>query len=341
MVKRMTNDIFPELSMKSAIAAIVALCICSVGWSETITVATYNIENFSTRFDEYHASTQPAMKEAGPEVKDLMSDLRHANDKDQWAVAQVILDPKFSPDILVIQEGCGQSDLSFFNHKWLNQQYPFAKSYNTNDERGLKLDVLVKSGFKVIEQRDNYRDEKDSQPNPRGDHQFARGPVFLLIESPSGYRFWVGTNHQKSKADNSVAVAAWRFREAVRTHQIIKELEKFGPGDVIFLGDMNDELGLQQYEDKAGGDAIAALVGPPEDGLILATKPLIDAGDISYGGYWKTDHRSFIDQIIVTQSVKNQIEEVKVDHTDLASVASDHYPVYIRIKADEASAVTP
>jgi hypothetical protein len=57
-------------------------------------------------------------------------------------------------------------------------------------------------------------------------------------------------------------------------------------------------------------------------------------GQISYGGYWRPDHRSFIDQILVTKNMKDQIEEVKVFTDGLAKASSDHYPVYIRIKTD-------
>ncbi|HMB96151.1 MAG TPA: hypothetical protein VKK61_08945, partial [Tepidisphaeraceae bacterium] len=117
--------------------------------------------------------------------------------------------------------------------------------------------------------------------------------------------------------------------------------EKTGPGDVVFLGDMNDELGIQKYEDKGGGDVIANLVGPPEDGLILATKPLIDAGEISFGGYWKSEFRSFIDQIFVTSEMKDKIETVQVFHNNFTDVASDHFPVMMRFGTDGANKQQP
>ena len=143
----------------------------------------------------------------------------------------------------------------------------------------------------------------------------------------------------KSKSGNSVDVTKWRLREAKRTHEIMMELEKVAPGgDVMLVGDMNDELGLQEFEQEAGGDAIATLVGPENDGVILATKPLIDEGKISYGGYWRPEHRSFIDQILVTKEMKDQIESVQVFQEPMAKVASDHYPVFIKIKSDPAGA---
>src|SRR5439155_6926180 len=102
-----------------------------------------------------------------------------------------------------------------------------------------------------------------------------------------------------------VEATRWRNREALRTHEIIKQLEKAGPADVILLGDMNDSLGMDAYEGEGGGDALANLVGSAEDGLILATRSLVDAKQISFHGYWRTGFRELIDHIITTHSMKD------------------------------------
>ncbi|HEY7088201.1 MAG TPA: endonuclease/exonuclease/phosphatase family protein [Tepidisphaeraceae bacterium] len=304
--------------------------------AEDITVATYNVENFRQHFLAHKLSTsRPSwLPRNDPQATEMLDELRSANDKDNWEVSQVILDPKFFPDVLVIQEGCNESDLKFFANRWLQNKYETVMVFPTNTEREQNLEMLVKPGFKVLDRKDQYFKEPDSEMNERGNKLFARGPAFVLIQSPGGYKFWVGTNHQKSKSGNSVDVTKWRNREAKRTHQIIKELEKQGPDDVIFLGDMNDELGIQQYELEGGGDVITNLIGAPEDGITLATKPLADAGQNSYGGYWRTDHRSFIDHVFVTSGMKNQIQKVEVFHNDFTNEASDHFPVLVHLKAD-------
>jgi len=197
--------------------------------------------------------------------------------------------------------------------------------------------MLLKPGFKIVQRKDQYFKELDTIPNDRGNRLFARGPVFVLLEAPSGYRFWVGTNHQKSKSDNSLEVTQWRNREAIRTHKIIKEIEKIGPSDVVFLGDMNDELGIQAYELAGGGDAIANLVGPASDGIFLATRGLAEAGRISYFGYSRTEYRSLIDHIFVTRDMKERIEDVQVFQNSFTAVASDHCPVTMRFRADVVS----
>ncbi|CAN5678696.1 hypothetical protein BH09PLA1_BH09PLA1_22290 [soil metagenome] len=323
----MMNDMNHPAKRCAAIVLGLLSCMVSVqtAHGETITLGTYNIERFQERFPDTKSIID----------KDLAGFVRAAADKANWMASEVILNPKFSPDILVIEECCDQEFLDKFNKQWLKGAYETVIVFPSNSERHQSLAMLTKPGFQVVEKRDQYYLEKDpGGGNDRGDRLFARGPAFCKIQSPGGYMLWVGVTHQKSKSGNSVEVTKWRKREAVRTHQIMNELEKTGPDDVILLGDMNDEFGIQEYELEAGGDAIADLVGAPEDGFILATKPLSDAARISYGGYWKPNFRSFIDHIVISKEVKDQVEEVNVFTDGLAQAASDHYPVYIRIKAD-------
>lgn len=305
--------------------------------AEDIKLATYNIEQWHTNFEGHRLqlATRRSNEPADQRLGEIIDAERSQNDEDNWEIAQVILHPDFNPDILVVQEGCNQSDLTFFNKRWLNNAYDTVVQFPSNTDRDQHLCILLKSGFKILQRRDQYRDEPDTVPNDRGMKLFARGPVFCLIQSPSGYQFWVGVTHQKSKRGNNVEVTQWRNREARRTHEIMKELEQTGPNDVILLGDMNDELGEQQFEAEGGGDTIANLVGPPEHGFILATQKLHDAADFSFGGYWRTDHRTLIDHIVVSGAMKDQLGEVKVVKSPpMTPVASDHYPVMITIKAD-------
>ena len=135
----------------------------------------------------------------------------------------------------------------------------------SNTDRDQHLCMLLKPGFKILAATDQYHHEPDpAGGNARGDAAVRARAGFCLVQSPGGYKFWVGTTHQKSKnpgidadgerGDNSPEVMAqrvedtkWRNREA-RTHEIMKELEKAGPSDVILLGDMNDDLGMDEVE---------------------------------------------------------------------------------------------
>src|SRR6266496_6182834 len=95
------------------------LLACAAARAEEITVATYNVELFDHHFMAHHASTQPIAKD--PAAKDILDELRKKNDEDNWETAQVILDPKFNPDILVLEEACDEGDLRYFNDRWLNK----------------------------------------------------------------------------------------------------------------------------------------------------------------------------------------------------------------------------
>jgi len=324
--------------MRRLIIPLFVLACFTAARGEDIKVATYNIEQWATNFEGHRMqlATRKSNEPASEQLGEIITTERQQNDEDNWEVAQVILDKSFDPDVLVVQEGCGQSDLSFFNKRWLNNAYETVVQFPSNTDRDQHLCILLKPGFKILQRRDKYHEERDTVGNDRGTRLFARGPVFCLVQSPSGYKFWVGVTHQKSKRDNDVPNTEWRNREAKRTHAIMKELERSGPNDVILLGDMNDEFGLQEFEAQGGGDSITNLVGPEQDGFVLVTKKLHDAKEFSFGGYWRTDFRTLIDHVIVSRGMKDQIGEVKVVKTPaLSPAASDHYPVMVTVKAEQ------
>ena len=353
----------------------VLIAWCGAVRAETVIVATYNVEHFQEHFLAHDLAAKLPKEVADPALKELLAAERHNNDKANWEVAQVIADPAFSPDVLAIEEGPSQSNLDYFNKRWLDGAYETAITFPTNTgDRQQNLCLLLKPGFKVLEKRDQHYLDKDPVPNPRGDRLFARGPGFCLVQSPGGFRFWVGVTHQKSKvaflsdeevqkirdanpgatrqrindkiaeakAGRAVEDAGRRDREARRTHEIMKELAAAGTtggtAGVVLLGDMNDEIGLDDAEKQAGADAVAGLVGPAADGFVLATKPLVDKGEFSFGGYWKTDHRSLIDHVVVTPALKDRVREAQVFKGGLTRVASDHYPVFVKLQTDGPAA---
>ena len=304
---------------------------------DTIRIATWNIENWRDHF--VYENDLKGTRRTGDEAYDQLRTVeRFQNEEDNWEIAQVFNDPAFDADVLVFQEGCSQENLEQFNKEWLSDAYGFVRVFRSNSERGQTVGIMVKKGFEVVEVADEFHEMPDTDDiNPRGDRLFARGPGFALIESPSGYRFWVGTTHQKSKSGNSVEVTRWRNAEAAATRQIIHQLQARGSEDVILLGDMNDEIGLQEFESEGGGDVMANLVGADGEGLVLATRDLAEQGAISYTGYWRPRYRSFIDHIVITDTAANQVAAVGLFDTPWARVASDHLPVFIDIRPDAAS----
>lgn len=295
---------------------------------QPVRIMTYNVENFAQNFKAFAVSktTQPTWP---PAALELIARERKEDDEENWEVARTILDVQ--PDIWVLQEGCDKADLNYFNTQFLGGYFETVHIFTTNTERGQNTAILIKPGFKVLAfKEDYYKEPETNDVNPVFDKLFARGPGFALIEAPNGKTFWVGTNHAKSKSGNDLPVTQWRNAEAERTHQIVNELRRSGgPKEVFFLGDMNDELGMDQYEKEAGRSAIETIVGTGPDALTLLTKPLVDRGEISYGGYRSSRHRSFIDHAFATPEAAKWVKSVYVFRGDLADVASDHYPVVV------------
>jgi endonuclease/exonuclease/phosphatase family metal-dependent hydrolase len=339
--------------------------------SNVITVATYNIEHFQNRFLAHELGKKMTREQkADPNVALLLEQLRFANDEDNWEISQVITDSAVNPDVLVIQEGCTQDNLEYFNKRWLRGAYETVIQFPSNTgDRNQHLNMLLKPGFKVLKRMDQYHQENDTVQNGRGEKLFARGPAFALVQSPSGYKFWVGVTHQKSKRNDfdaekvaelrksmsgqpkavidekidaekkaaALSATQWRNREAARTHAIMKELAAGGESDdVVLLGDMNDELGKDEVEQAAGADAIELLVGPKQDGFVLVTQPLAERKEISFGGYSRPDNRSFIDHVVATPAMAEQFTGVRVYRAGVARVASDHYPVVVKFTPDAA-----
>jgi hypothetical protein len=298
----------------------------------TIRIATWNIENWRDHFTAAHRQGPPP---SDPAEEEALRQERFQNDEDQWEIAQVLLDPDFSPDVLVFQEGASQADIEQFNKDWLAGMYETVNVFPSNDDRGQTIGILLKPGFRIVGREDQYFRTPDPQDlNPRTEFLFARGPAFALVEGPGGRRFWVGTNHQKSKGGgNDAAMTRWRNAEAAATRQIMKELVARGPAEMVFLGDMNDELGVGAYELEGGGDVIANLVGPPAEGFELATRSLSEEGQASFMGYWNTAaYRSLIDHVVVSRALADDVVQTKVHDTPWARVASDHLPVYVDLR---------
>src|SRR5438128_12238639 len=91
---------------RPAIVFAVLLSFVAVSRGEEITVATYNIELF-------HQHLSPTSQPISD--RDLARRVRADADKDLWMISQVILDPKFHPDILCIEECCDQNELEKVN----------------------------------------------------------------------------------------------------------------------------------------------------------------------------------------------------------------------------------
>ncbi len=299
-------------------------------------IATYNVEHFNRMFD------QAAMP---PRSRDMTEYFR--DDEDLYEVARTIGLASFDADIIGIQECTSQKWLEQFNKEYLRGRYEYVKVFNTNVE-GQWLGLLAKPGFKALDVREFHKDvDPVREPALRRAKEqagiweknllFSRGPSFVLLQTPSGQKLWVGVTHVKSKYGNSEAVTKWRIRELQRTREIAGELIAEGATDMlVLLGDFNDDFGLDYHEKAIGEDAIATmLAGKGSESLTCLTRPLVQA-DPKLSTYHcqikPPQYRSFIDHIFASPALAKTARRTWVVTDPIAAVASDHYPVVTELR---------
>jgi hypothetical protein len=359
-VKTMTSSRYPQggfLPLLWRVILILSLCCCanslvlaqqtrsadpSNAEGESIRIATYNVENWRWSFEAFKLSRRVKDNpDWPPEFIELIDRSRREDDEENWEVARVILDPSMRPDVLLIQESCSQSDLNYFNTQFLDGFFEYIHVFKTNTGRNQHLAVMARRGLRVVEVREDYHQTPDEPDvNTNSDRLFARGPGFVLFETPGGRRIWVGTNHQKSRGFNreagetGVTSAKWRGAESDETHRIIQSLRRAGPAEVVFAADVHDELGVQEFESEAGGSALERLAGSGPDALVVATRSLAESGQITFHGQRSSRYKSFIDHVLLTPEAARWMTDIRVVTGPMADVASDHYPVVVDLKLE-------
>lgn len=315
------------------------LVLSASALAEPVKVATYNVERFMSKFDQF------LLPERAREQQEQWDD-----EEDLYEIARTIKLPDFDADIIAFEEAGTQPTLEMFNHDWLGGKYAFVRAFETNSP-GQHVAIMAKPGFEVLEVRDQVYLETDPVKDDSLDYAkrdygglelnrlFPRGPGFVKFRTPGGQVIWVGATHVKSKGGNSRAVTAWRIREVQRTRDIVLELASQPDVDgVIMLGDFNDDFGQDRYEEQAGADAVATMLAPQPNGqLVSPTQAYVQQHpDVAtYHCEIKPPrYRSFIDHVFVTQGLANAVQNTQVISDPIAAVASDHYPVVVTLELD-------
>lgn len=298
--------------------------------TETLRVATYNIEHFNRMFD------QTRMPYRSRELTELFRD-----EEDQYEVARTMKLADFDADIIAIQECCDQEMLEYFNKECLDGRYAYVKVFRGNVP-GQYLGMLAKPGFEALDVRE-YFDVVDPVDDPRirrtkeraglaeKNLLFSRGPAFVKFRTPGGSTMWVGCTHVKSKSGNSEAVTEWRIRELRKTRDICEKLISGDTDKLVLLGDFNDDFGKDRHEQTVGTDAVAVMLdGEGKTKLTALTLPLVQK-DKTLATYHceikPPTYRSFIDHVFVSASLAKDAKKTWVVDDPIAAVASDHYPV--------------
>lgn len=124
-----------------------------------------------------------------------------------------------------------------------NSLYPNVALVDGNDDRGMHVGLLTRTGWPIDGIRSHATDTDD-----RG-VIFSRDCPEYDIGSPSGRRLVVLMNHLTSKGFGSQADnAAKRLRQATRVADIYRRLRSEGVANVAVLGDFNDTPGSRPLE---------------------------------------------------------------------------------------------
>jgi len=154
--------------------------------------------------------------------------------------ARVIRD--VNADILAVIEADNRIALGRFSENVLRRIQPVGVAYDHvllidgNDERGIDVGLLTRTGFRIRHIRTHIYDT-----DPAGGLIFSRDCPEYAVETPAGEVVWFLPNHFKSKfgGDNAQSRAR-RTAQATRTAEIYDELRASGENLVVVLGDFND-----------------------------------------------------------------------------------------------------
>ena len=142
--------------------------------------------------------------------------------------AQVIAD--VDADILAIIEAEDRPSLIRLNEELLGGKYRHVMLVDGNDERGIDVGLMTKSGFPIRAIRSNV-DAEDAEGTI-----FSRDCCEYAVGTPSGAVLKVLVNHFKSQSGGG---GSKRERQANRVRRIVDGLVDDGDR-VIVLGDLNE-----------------------------------------------------------------------------------------------------
>lgn len=116
------------------------------------------------------------------------------------------------------------------------QPYSQIMVIDGNDDRGIDVGLMTKSGYTIGLMRSHIHDQTaDIKPI------FSRDCPEYAVTTPAGELIWLLPNHFKSKFGGNDRVSiAKRTAQATRTAEIYRQLRAEGHEKIVILGDFND-----------------------------------------------------------------------------------------------------
>ena len=186
------------------------------------------------RRDVQHRTLPPALRPAAKDDRrqGLAGRAGDVGDKDQLDGSEVILDPKFNPDMLVIEECCEQDELEKFNktvaEERVRDRDRFPEQHRAPSEAGHAAQARLQgrsSGRTSITWRKIRRRQRARRQAVR-----ARACICARCRRRRDTNSGSASRIRRARAATASTSPSGGSREAKRTHEIMKELgQRPGP----------------------------------------------------------------------------------------------------------------
>jgi len=291
----------------------------------TIKIGTFNVNNLFSRFDDPYLEGDDRYRNVVTKPKLL---------KQRYHLTYRILQE--SPDILAMQEVENKGALWEFNMGHLGGKFSHALLIEGNDSRG--IDIALMSKKYPIGRVTSYQYITHPESSGYCRKVFSRDllEVEILNKKDNSYLFTLFITHLKSKflpwnlsgrerEEKEKKNDALRRLQAETIVKIVKSrFEDLSTAGFIIAGDFND---------TPGSDPLSPLLAQDNELLCYnAALEISDPGDRWTHRY--AGEKNQLDYLLVSSALKNKIvkNSVHVERTKTHFDASDHHPLYIKLK---------
>ncbi len=276
-----------------------------------------------------------------------------------------------SPHIVGIIEASDKvGDHKHFLENSALSQFNFSIAKSVHKRGKQELVLYYREPFEIVSIDDHYEFYTDWLEDIDGDTikeqlHFERKPLEVLLrDKNTGKEFLVILVSFKSKGVFSItdihlyehialANRKKQYGQSKKVRQRIENIMRDQPDlPFIVMGDVNDEPGLDHFQKIVGASTVETIMGNvfhPEKILHNTLWHYKDSGNVK--DLWTTEypdpivsnfskHRAWLDHIFVSPNMISDNNDVKLvmnsgtiaPKTDLASMASDHFPIYCDIE---------
>ena len=290
--------------------AIAVLCVTPIALADddanTLTLASYNVENYFDVFDD------PYVSDEGTPVKSRRAIM---------AIAKAIR--AMDADVVAFEELENEWVLHALVVEFLaDMGYDHIAALPTNSRRGINLGIISR---KPIERATSHRWLELKLPGDRRTWQFARDLAMFRLRVTVEHTLDLYVVHLKSRrsGDGDPKSAKWRLAEATAVQRVVSQRVAADPTAwVAVVGDFNDTPDTDVY---------AKLTAPDAEGratLIDLHATLPDNRRITY---LSKPFRSTVDYIFASPALARHAvaNSARVINNSAVLAGSDHAPVVV------------